>query len=229
MPPVAETSGEPPPGWVAVVDLPRAHLTGAVSMLVDAGISVRTTPAAAGTTRLWVGHTDAQDARIVLGTHLPQLGGAFLDLPPAPRPAASPAVRLGDLSGAQVDHAWAGIVNELSDLQQASQVDELRNPLDTVSTPARTDDGPSLDLVDLDSVEHFVPPEPPPLPRPDPRMRWAWTALIGGPCLLIIWRMLGWSMAAPIVLVALAGFVGGGVALLSRVRERDAGDDGAIV
>lgn len=226
---MTEPTGAARLGWVAVVDLARGHLTAAVSLLTEAGISVHTTPTADEMTRVWVDRTDASDARIVLGTHLPQLRGAFLDLPPAGSPATLPADRPGDLSRAQVDQAWAGIVEELGDLGQAGPVDEQRTTLDSIATPARTDDGPSLDLVDLDRVEHFVPPEPPPLPRPDPRMRWAWSALIGGPCLLIGWRLLGWPMAAPVVLIALAGFVGGGVALLSRVRERDPGDDGAIV
>jgi hypothetical protein len=79
--------------------------------------------------------------------------------------------------------------------------------------------------------EAFVPPDPPPLPRGDVVSRLAWAGVLGGPVFLLT-AVIGWRSAPPIlVLAAIAGFVGGFVALVSRMpKHRDDDDDnGAVV
>jgi hypothetical protein len=74
----------------------------------------------------------------------------------------------------------------------------------------------------------FEPPEPPPLPRPDDAIgRASWAAVIGGPVLVVVARGLGWDdwLAHAGLAVAIGGFV----SLVWRMKDRDDGDDGAVV
>jgi len=215
-PVVAEGTGKDA-DWVALADLPPAAALAAQSLLDAAGIAVRTSDTTDGPTRVWVDRAAAADARIVLATHMPAVRESFVPLPP---PGAGP---LAPLTRAEVDRAWAGIVEDLAEL------DEAGSQVDIVAAPVRVAEGPSLDLVDLDRVEHYEPPEPPPLPRPSPGSRWAWAALIGGPAFLIGWRLLGLPAGGVALLIGLAAFVGGAVVLLAGTREREPGDDGAVV
>ncbi|MFF0340623.1 hypothetical protein [Kribbella sp. NPDC004875] len=89
--------------------------------------------------------------------------------------------------------------------------------------PARKDDDPH---------DHFVPPEPPRGPRLDWISRAAWLGLIGGPLLLIAAAVLDFGTGR-ITTIAVAGFIGGFLTLVLRMKDRlppgDGGDDGAVV
>jgi hypothetical protein len=79
---------------------------------------------------------------------------------------------------------------------------------------------------------HFVPPEPPPVPRATPARRLAWLGLFGAPAVMLVAVVLGWTFATWLVVVLVAGFVGGFVFLVATMpRERDewSGDDGAVL
>ena len=94
----------------------------------------------------------------------------------------------------------------------------------------RTTPGPrDYELVEDDG--HFVPPTPPPLPQTDPITRLAWGGLLGGPLLILIATMFGFSLEPWIVLLAIAAFLGGFVTLVARMRDRkpEGWDDGAVV
>jgi hypothetical protein len=74
----------------------------------------------------------------------------------------------------------------------------------------------------------FEPPEPPPIPRPDDAIgRASWAAVIGGPVLVVVSRGLGWDdwIGHAGLAIAIAGFV----SLVWRMKDRDDGDDGAVV
>lgn len=79
---------------------------------------------------------------------------------------------------------------------------------------------------------HFVPPEPPPIPRPDLPHRLAWTGVLLGPVLLVVFALL-WRDVPQWVVGALASGIVAGfgylVWRLPRTRDRDDPDDGAIV
>lgn len=81
--------------------------------------------------------------------------------------------------------------------------------------------------------DHYVPPDPPPLPRLDPVSKGAWTALFAGPGYLLLAVLLGWSTPGWAAFCAIAAFVGGFAALVTRMSDRpptDSGpDDGAVV
>ena len=77
----------------------------------------------------------------------------------------------------------------------------------------------------------YVPPPPPPLPHASLGTRVAWAAVVGGPALLFIAVLLGWHLADWVLLAAAVSFLGGFVALVSRLGEGpdDPDDDGAVV
>ncbi|WP_165988122.1 hypothetical protein [Streptomyces sp. YIM 98790] len=80
---------------------------------------------------------------------------------------------------------------------------------------------------------HFEPPEPPPLPATDMTTRFAWTAVLGGPLLLVLTAMLGQPMTWWITTLGVGGFLGGFATLVARMRDgRDDWPDpggGAVV
>lgn len=83
---------------------------------------------------------------------------------------------------------------------------------------------------DEDDGEHFVPPPPPPLPKPDATTRLAWIALLGGPVYLVASVFLRWDVPSWAAFAAVAGFIGGFVALVLRMGdEPPEDDDGAVV
>ncbi|WP_020390358.1 hypothetical protein [Kribbella catacumbae] len=83
-----------------------------------------------------------------------------------------------------------------------------------------------------DSHDHFVPPEPPRGPRLDWISRAAWLGLIGGPLLLIAAAVLDFGTGRTTT-IAVAGFIGGFLTLVIRMKDRlpqdDTPDDGAVV
>ncbi|MFS4095459.1 hypothetical protein [Streptomyces sp. AF1A] len=92
---------------------------------------------------------------------------------------------------------------------------------------------PTDDDFDEDDEGHFVPPEPPPLPTADTTAKFAWLGVTGGPVLLLLAVLLGWDMTWWLATLAVGGFVGGFVTLVTRMRTDDDGDDdpgrGAVV
>ncbi|MFI8346080.1 hypothetical protein [Streptomyces sp. NPDC085596] len=90
-------------------------------------------------------------------------------------------------------------------------------------SPAEPDDGEG----------HFVPPEPPPLPVADTTAKFAWLGVVGGPILLLLAVLLGWEMTWWLTTLAIGGFLGGFVTLVTRMRTDEDGDDdpgrGAVV
>ncbi|SFC72412.1 hypothetical protein [Streptomyces aidingensis] len=80
---------------------------------------------------------------------------------------------------------------------------------------------------------HFEPPEPPPLPESDLTTRFAWTAVLGGPLLLVLTVLLGRPMSWWIAVLGIGGFLGGFATLVARMRDgRDDWPDpggGAVV
>jgi hypothetical protein len=82
-----------------------------------------------------------------------------------------------------------------------------------------------------DEGEHYVPPPPPPIPRGDPLSRAAWGGALGGPALLMVAAIFGLGLPAWLVGLCVAGFVGGFVTLVLRLRGHDPHDpdDGAVV
>jgi hypothetical protein len=81
--------------------------------------------------------------------------------------------------------------------------------------------------------DHYVPPPPPPLPRLGVVTKFAWLALFGGPCYLLIATAAGWTVSGLAAFLAVAAFVGGFAVLVLRMDNggpRDSGpDDGAVV
>jgi hypothetical protein len=84
-----------------------------------------------------------------------------------------------------------------------------------------------------DPEDHFEPPPPPPLPQVDTVTRFAWAGFLGGPLLIVLAALAGFSLAGWVGLLALVSFMAGFVTLIARMKERpptDSGpDDGAVV
>lgn len=94
--------------------------------------------------------------------------------------------------------------------------------------PPVDDDLDVLDALGEDEGPGFQPPEPPPIPRPaDAIGRASWAAVIGGPVLVVVSRGLGWDDWIGHAGLAIA--IGGFVSLVWRMKDRDDGDDGAVV
>jgi len=103
----------------------------------------------------------------------------------------------------------------------------LSGPGSFVPSVEQPQEGPEDDIGRADV---FVPPDPPPLPRGDAFTMLAWAGVIAGPIFLLI--SVIWQHAPqPLVLTALAGFVGGFLTLVSRMPKHrdDDDDDGAVV
>jgi len=85
-------------------------------------------------------------------------------------------------------------------------------------------------VVDLPPA-HFEPPEPPPLPSVDRITSLAWAGVVGGPALLLVTTLTGFSGPGWLAPVCIAGFVGGFATLVARAKGqgRDPDDDGAVV
>jgi hypothetical protein len=78
--------------------------------------------------------------------------------------------------------------------------------------------------------EHFVPPEPPPVPRGTPARRLAWLGLFLAPLLMLVSVAVSWALPDWVSMLLVASFVGGFVFLVATMpRDRDDGDDGAVV
>jgi hypothetical protein len=119
----------------------------------------------------------------------------------------------------------------------SEDVDEKYEPLIDVPAAlpieekAEADDEPPAKKAD-DPHDHYIPPEPPRGPRLDWISRLAWLGLLGGPLLLIAAAILDFGTGR-ITTLAVAGFIGGFLTLVFRMKDRlppgDGGDDGAVV
>ena len=125
--------------------------------------------------------------------------------------------------------AWDAIVADLS-----GQIDLGPQFPKESSLPALQAEGdhpdPLADPVDIDDEEEgYEPPHPPPLPRPaDTIGRFSWGAVLGGPLLIMTSNLLGWDSWLATLGVLLT--VGGFVALVARMKDRDDDEDnGAVV
>jgi hypothetical protein len=98
-----------------------------------------------------------------------------------------------------------------------------RDPVTSASAPAAArPDGPA--------EERYVPPPPPPLPRLDNVTKLAWLGLAGGPVLLLLAAVAGLTVPSWLAFLAVAGFVGGFLVLVARMKGGPPdNDDGAIV
>ncbi|MFC9692537.1 hypothetical protein ACFTSF_28570 [Kribbella sp. NPDC056951] len=83
-----------------------------------------------------------------------------------------------------------------------------------------------------DPHDHYIPPEPTRGPKLDWISRLAWLGLLGGPILLILAAILDFGDSR-ITALAVAGFIGGFLTLVIRMKDRlpqdDTPDDGAVV
>lgn len=111
----------------------------------------------------------------------------------------------------------------LIDVPAALPIEEKAEDEDEEEPPAKKADDPH---------DHYVPPEPPRGPRLDWISRLAWLGLLGGPLLLIAAALLDFGTGR-ITTLAVAGFIGGFLTLVFRMKDRlppgDGGDDGAVV
>ncbi|MDX3000202.1 hypothetical protein PWY87_00870 [Kribbella solani] len=101
-----------------------------------------------------------------------------------------------------------------------------------IETPADDEDEEPVKKPADDPHDHFVPPEPPRGPRLDWISRAAWLGLLGGPLLLIVAALFDFGTGR-ITTLAVAGFIGGFLTLVLRMKDRlppgSGGDDGAVV
>ena len=111
----------------------------------------------------------------------------------------------------------------LIDVPAGLAIEDKSDDEDEDDKPAKKRDDPH---------DHYVPPEPPRGPRLDWISRIAWLGLIGGPLLLIAAAVLDFGTGR-ITTLAVAGFIGGFLTLVFRMKDRlppgDGGDDGAVV
>ncbi len=128
--------------------------------------------------------------------------------------------------------AWDAIVADLSgqiDLGEQFPRERSLPPLSTTGDhPDPLAEPEELELDD--DAEGYVPPHPPPLPRPaDTVARFAWSAVIGGPALIIAVSVLNWEtwLAGLGIAATVAGFA----ALIARMKDErdDEGGNGAVV
>ncbi|MGA8209191.1 MAG: hypothetical protein WB441_09090 [Nocardioidaceae bacterium] len=139
------------------------------------------------------------------------------------------------------DAAWRAIVEnygERPDLNEPSP--------GAAELPPRPPSRSAFDRAYLEAVEaarearepepaadepHFVPPDPPPVPRGTPARRLAWLGLLAPPVLMFVAVVLHRTMPSWLVLVMVAGFIGGFGFLVATMPRgpRDDGDDGAVV
>lgn len=115
----------------------------------------------------------------------------------------------------------------------------LGEGLDDVADDVVPDAGPDVDgralpqpaaQIELPDDDRYQPPDPPPLGG-DLISRISWAAVLGGPFFLVFAVLFWRELPHLLMLVALAAFVGGFIALVARMpRERDSDDDdGAVV
>lgn len=144
---------------------------------------------------------------------------------------STPEPRHGDLPDHEQE-AWEAIVADLSGQIDLGEQFPRERSLPPLSATGDHPD-PLAEPEELgadDDEEGYQPPHPPPLPRPaDMVGRFAWSAVVGGPALIIAVNVLGWEtwLAGLGVAATVAGFA----ALIARMKDErdDDGDNGAVV
>lgn len=125
--------------------------------------------------------------------------------------------------------AWDAIVADLTGQMQHPGNEPSVAERDEVFMQALLDE-PTFDEPQHDDIEGFQPPDPGPLSLPtDALSRFAWAGAIGGPLLVLLSFLLG--LGTFVAGLGVAGFVLGFVTLIIRMpdRDREDGDDGAVV
>ncbi len=203
------------------------------------------------TDRVHVDHGHVLLARDVVGRALPALRADFLAdaarRADAEAGADRPDAELGD---ADVEALFADLVTRFGSeapdpVGRWSALEDDPEPLEPQEPPqrprlssrlVRRGEDPEPDPADApadDPEDHFVPPPPPPLPQVDRTTRLAWAALLGGPLLILLSAILGIGLESWVVLLSLAGFLGGFATLVARMgdkpRQDDGWDDGAVL
>jgi hypothetical protein len=188
--------------------------------------------------RLWVDAEEAERARAVVRTALPELqeqyaASALEGLPEggSDGPSDSPSDRPPD-----EEAAWRAIVAGY-DLTGVDPVEERRADPSGESSPGRHRREASEPAETAEPAgraeEHYVPPPPPPLPQPDAVTKLSWAAMIGGPGYLLLGTITGRGLSEQGAMLAVAAFATGFVTLVVRMKDRpptDSGpDDGAVV
>jgi hypothetical protein len=243
-----------PPVADHVLDLLReAGVTAVAEPLAgDYGLAREATPPTRPTERVHVDHGHVLLARDVVGRALPALRADFL-ADAARRADAEDNDRGRDRSAAlgddDVDSLFADIVAGFASpgpdpVGRWSALEDDPEPLEPLDPPerprlssrlVRRSEAPQPDAVvePDDPEDHFVPPPPPPLPEVDRVTRLAWAALLGGPLLILVAGVLGIGLESWVVVLALAGFLGGFATLVARMGDRprqdDGWDDGAVL
>lgn len=91
----------------------------------------------------------------------------------------------------------------------------------------------SAETVEFDSADHFQPPVPDYQWSTDPVTRAAWAGLLGGPLLLLLSLFGVLSLGGMAPGIAVVAFISGFIALVVRMPDRlavdDGPDDGAVV
>lgn len=134
--------------------------------------------------------------------------------------------------------AWESIVADLSgqlNLPQGTPAEGGHPSMaerDEAFVDALLGDGPDVGLEpddDDDPSRSFEPPDPGPFPVPaDAISRAAWAAALGGPILVMAAFVFG--LGTFIAGIGVAAFVAGFIALITRLPDREHGeDDGAVV
>ena len=233
-----------PPVADHVLELLRdAEITAiAAPVAGDPGLARDSIPPDRPTERIHVDFAQLARAHVVVARALPSLRSDF-HADAAMRADASDMKsidRQRELPDADVDALFQDIVSGFSNTTD-DPIPRWSVREDSDQQPAPADPDPTERLLrqssgprDYELVEddgHFEPPAPPPLPETDPITRLAWGALLGGPGLILIATMLGFTLEPWIDLLAIAAFLGGFVTLVARMRDRkpDSWDDGAVV
>jgi len=220
--------------YTAVADV-EPHLADALlGLLRDERVAAYAgrSPERPETDRVYVDAASAARAREILAAHLPGLVD-HVDPDPDDVEAAFLGIVAGfDAGSPEEVPPWPTTEDldlppgppstaEGRVLRAATGWDDL---FDEEPDEAATAEPPSPD-------DHYVPPPPPPLPAADAGTRLAWAGAIGGPLLIFVSAILGWRLDGWLLLLAAAGFVGGFVALVARLKD-DPDDDphgGAVV
>lgn len=141
-----------------------------------------------------------------------------------------PADRPSDLPEHE-QRAWESIVADLSGQIDLGQQFPKERSLPPLSADGDYPD-PLADEEEFedDEDEGYEPPHPPPIPRPSDTVgRFAWAGVLGGPILVVAANVLSWDTW--LSGLGVAATIGGFVALVARMKDRDPDDDdnGAVV
>jgi hypothetical protein len=149
---------------------------------------------------------------------------------PTGRPSADPVLPFTDLRNR------AGGIGSRDD--RGDPAAALSDHRDDATSPDRKsfDDADFLASTSQTAArddEPFVPEPPPPLPRPAPHRQVAWLGLVSGPVLLLFVALFHLSLPDWVAFLAVLGFIGGFIALVATMSDRDDGEwgsgDGAVV